>query len=112
MTYPDGYSERIPNRLSGNGFVPAVSSGGELTHEQSFKDNDAGSAGGRVIGTSYSALTGQLLLETTTTTINGQLVGYRETDHDFSNERFWRKLIYDYVDDSSGQYAYEEQSKV
>lgn len=108
-TYPDGFSERIPNRISGDGFTPAVSRGGELRHEQPFKDNDAGSSGGRVTGTSYSALSSVLLLETTTNMINGQLVGYRETYHDFSVDGFWGKITYDYVDDSSGQYASEEE---
>lgn len=106
-TYPDGYSERIPNRFSGNGFAPVVASGGELRREQPFQDYDPGSAQGRVIATSYTNLSSQLLRETTETSVAGQTVGYRQTDHDFSEDGIWKMKTYDVADDS-GLYTYEE----
>jgi hypothetical protein len=107
-SYPDDYAEVIPNRLSGNGYVPAVSSGTPLLVRQPYKDYSATSSVARVTESLFTDLSPQLLLEETAITIAGETVGFRERYHSFENEGVWGIITVDYVDET-GAYTQEEE---
>ena len=106
-TYPDGYSEQTPNRISGNGFSPVVSSGGAVQTREPFKDLDPSSSGARVINTYYNQLSDSQITEETVTTIGGLIISDHYVTHTFTNG-FWIQQILDFTDVSGG-YAYEER---
>jgi len=54
-TYPDGYSEIIPSRVTGDAW-PVVAKGGILELDQPFQDYDPDSANSRVTRTTYNVV--------------------------------------------------------
>jgi RHS repeat-associated protein len=106
-TYPDGYAELVPNRISGDGYAPVVSSGSPVRVDQPYRDFAAGSASGRKTQTFFEEVSGLELWVIQETTVAGQLVGRRETLNDFTIPGYWATATYDLAGD--GSHAYEER---
>lgn len=107
-THPDGYSERVPNRLSGSGYVPVAASGTPVRVDRPYRDFPAGHSSARSTFTTFDLISGQEILEEVETVVGGQLVGFKQTLHDFTTPGYWITVTAEYADET--QYAYEEQA--